>query len=270
MTTRSPARSKAVAAKRLSPAIALERRQLMQALQPVVQMLGHIVGHHIEVVLHDLTRPETSIVAITNGHVSNRRVGSSILSGPKDDNGFLAAKQALSEGGEAVHSVVDSYATLTRSGQRLKSSTVIFRDADGEPFAALCLNADHSLIEAAHAWLGRLLQPIGAAPPAGGEEPEMDTLMKEIISDAVRRLGKPVSVMNRQEKIQAVQAMMQRGLFIVKGGVERAAGALGVSRFTIYNYLEALRAGLGEADSSERKARRPATAPPVKRRTRQG
>jgi predicted transcriptional regulator YheO len=35
--------------------------------------------------------------------------------------------------------------------------------------------------------------------------------------------------------------MQQRGLFIVKGGVERAAAALGVSRYTIYNYLEALR-----------------------------
>jgi hypothetical protein len=40
--------------------------------------------------------------------------------------------------------------------------------------------------------------------------------------------------------------MMQRGLFIVKGGVERAASALGVSRFTIYNYQEALRGRMGE------------------------
>jgi predicted transcriptional regulator YheO len=221
--------------------IQAERRQLMKALHPVVKMLGTIVGHHIEVVLHDLTKPERSIVAIANGHVSNRSVGSSILSGPRDDQGFSAAKRALSANGEAEHAIVDDYPTVTRSGQRLKSSTVIFRDTDGEPFAALCLNADHTIVEAAHAWLGLLLQPNGAATQARSEEPEMDTLMKEIISDAVRRLGKPISLMNKDEKIQAVQAMMQRGLFIVKGGVERAAAALGVTRFTIYNYLEALR-----------------------------
>jgi predicted transcriptional regulator YheO len=249
--TRPPARRKAPAP-RLAPAIAAERSQLMKALHPVVQMLGNIVGHHIEVVLHDLTQPESSIVAIANGHVSNRRVGNSILSGPKDDKGFVAAKQALSEGGEAVHSVVDSYPTLTRSGQRLKSSTVIFRDAGGEPFAALCLNADHTIAEAAHAWLGRLLQPNGAPSLPRDEEPEMDTLMREIISDAVQRLGKPVSLMNKEEKIQAVQAMMQRGLFIVKGGVERAANALGVSRFTIYNYQEALRGRLGDTARQRR------------------
>jgi len=228
-------------------AIQAERRQLMKALHPVVKMLGTIVGHHIEVVLHDLTRPESSIVAIANGHVSNRSVGNSILSGPKGDQGFNAAKRALSASGEAEHSIVDDYPTLTRSGQRLKSSTVIFRDSDGEPFAALCLNADHTIVEAAHTWLGMLLKPNGAAAPAPSEAPEMDTLMQEIISDAVRRTGKPVRLMAKEEKVQAVQAMMQRGLFIVKGGVERAAGALGVTRFTIYNYLEALRERTGES-----------------------
>lgn len=35
--------------------------------------------------------------------------------------------------------------------------------------------------------------------------------------------------------------MQRRGLFIVKGGVQRAAAALQVSRFTIYNYMEELR-----------------------------
>jgi predicted transcriptional regulator YheO len=253
MSARTATRAKA-APRRLAPEIVAERSHLMKALHPVVQMLGTIVGHHIEVVLHDLTRPESSIVAIANGHVSNRRVGNSILSGPKDDKAFVAAREALTGAGEAVHSIVDDYPTLTRSGQRLKSSTVIFRDAGGEPFAALCLNADHTIPEAAHAWLGRLLKADGAPPPARDEEPEMDTLMKEIISDAVRRLGKPVSVMNKEEKIQAVQAMMQRGLFIVKGGVERAASALGVSRFTIYNYQEALRGRVVEADTATLRA----------------
>lgn len=224
------------------PAIRQERRHVMNALQPVVDMLGAMVGHHIEVVLHDLTRPESSIVALANGHVSNRRVGNSILSGPKDDKGFAAAVDALSERGQGLHSVVAAYPTLTRSGQRLKSSTVVFRDSTGTPFAALCLNADLTMAEAAHAWLGRLLQPQGGEAPARDEEPDMDTMMKEIIADAVQRLGKPVGLMNKQEKMQAVQAMMQRGLFMFKGGVERAARALGVTRFTVYNYLEALRA----------------------------
>lgn len=241
MNTRRADKPPRAASRKLSPAIATERQQLFKALHPVVQMLGTIVGHHIEVVLHDLKSPEASIVAIAHGHVSGRQVGSSILSGPKDDKGFNAALDALHRHGESEHVIADNYPTLTRSGRRLKSSTVVFRDSAGIAFAALCLNADLTLIEAAHTWLGLLLQPNGIATAGATKEPEMDLLMKEIIVDAVRRLGKPVAMMDREEKIQAVQAMLQRGLFIVKGGVERAAKALGVTRFTIYNYLEALR-----------------------------
>lgn len=241
MNSRRAGKPSRAASRKLSPVIATERQQLFKALHPVVQMLGTIVGHHIEVVLHDLNSPEASVVAIAHGHVSSRQVGSSILSGPKDDKGFNAALDALHRHGESEHLIVDNYPTLTRSGRRLKSSTVVFRDSAGIAFAALCLNADLTLVEAAHTWLGLLLQPNGTATAGAAQEPEMDLLMKEIISDAVRRLGKPVAMMNKEEKIQAVQAMLQRGLFIVKGGVERAAKALGVTRFTIYNYLEALR-----------------------------
>jgi hypothetical protein len=65
--------------------------------------------------------------------------------------------------------------------------------------------------------------------------------------------------------------MMQRGLFIVKGGVERAAAALGVSRFTIYNYLDVLRERNGApapGAAAARAARAPATSrpPPSARR----
>lgn len=48
-------------------------------------------------------------------------------------------------------------------------------------------------------------------------------------------------MMGKDEKIHAVEAMLERGLFMVRGGVERAAAALQVTRFTVYNYLEALR-----------------------------
>jgi predicted transcriptional regulator YheO len=242
MTTKRARRGK------LPPEIAAERKALMGALHSVVQMLGGIVGPHVEVVLHDLTTPEASVVALANGHISQRQVGASILEGPREDQGFTGLSEELDTRGAAVHTVIGSYATVTADNRRLRSATVIFRDGGGEPFGALCLNADLSQFEVAHAWLGQLLQPLQSAGAAVAEKPEMDVLMQEIIRDAVHRAGKPLSMMKKLEKISAVRAMQQRGLFIVKGGVERAAAALGVSRYTIYNYLEALRREDGVAD----------------------
>lgn len=227
--------------KKLAPEIIAERKLLLSALHPIVKMLGGIVGPHTEVVLHDLTQPETSVIALENGHVSGRKLGASILNGPKGDKGFASATDLLDVRGEPVHSVIEGYSTVTDDNRPLKSSTVIFRDASGEPFVALCLNADMSNFEMAHAWLSQIVQPLQRPATAVAEKPEMDVLMQEIISDAVRRYGRPVNMMSKREKTQAVEAMQQRGLFIVKGGVERAAAALGVSRYTIYNYLEALR-----------------------------
>jgi predicted transcriptional regulator YheO len=260
MKTRS-SNAKSVHGKRrqqLSPAIQTERAIVINAIQPIVQMLGSMVGTNVEVVLHDLTTPQRSVIGIANGHVTGRSIGSSVLSGPRGDLSFSAVMEELDVRGRAVHAVVQDYRTENSSGQRLKSSSTIFRDSEGEPFAALCLNADMTIFEAAHSWLERLLNAKPTAQPVQASEPEMDVLMKEIIDDAVHKLGKSVSVMNKEEKIYAVQVMMRRGLFIVKGGVARAAAALGVTRHSIYNYIDELRE---RSDTTEAEDTLP-TSPP--------
>jgi predicted transcriptional regulator YheO len=221
-----------------------EREAVINALRPVVPMLAAMAGPHLEVVLHDVSKPENSVIAIANGHISGRSVGSSVLEGPQNDRGFAAATRIKSKDG-AVHSLVEDYVTVTADGRELRSASAIFRDAGGEPFATLCLNVDMSGFQAAHGWLSQMLKPMvssmaPAPAPVAPAESQMDTLMQEIISEAVGP-GGSAETMKREEKIQAVGAMQRRGLFIVKGGVERAATALGVSRFTVYNYMEQLR-----------------------------
>ena len=231
----------------ISEEVAAERAAVINALRPIVPMLGAMAGPHLEVVLHDVHKPENSVIAIANGHISGRGVGSSVLEGPQDDKGFAAATRIRSSQG-AVHSLVEDYVTVTAGGRQLRSASAIFRDSTGEPFATLCLNADISIFQAAHGWMSQMLQPLvqqPAAPPvaaaAATSAPQMDTLMQEIIDAAVPIPGAGAASMKREDKIRAVGEMQRRGLFIVKGGVERAAAALKVSRFSIYNYMEQLR-----------------------------
>jgi predicted transcriptional regulator YheO len=226
-------------------AIAAERAAVINALRPVVPMLAAMAGPHLEVVLHDVGQPANSVIAIANGHISGRAVGSSVLEGPLNDKGFEAATRLKSSQG-AVHSLVEDYVTVTAGGRQLKSASAIFRDAAGEPFATLCLNADISGFQIAHGWLERMLKPVTQSmsmEPAVSSAAEMDTLMREIIDAAVAAPGGAAASMKRENKIRAVGEMQRRGLFIVKGGVERAATALGVSRFTIYNYMARIKRG---------------------------
>jgi predicted transcriptional regulator YheO len=65
--------------------------------------------------------------------------------------------------------------------------------------------------------------------------------MDELISLAEQEVGHSLGAMNRLEKQRVVRFLDERGAFALRKSVERVADALGVSRFTVYNYLDATR-----------------------------
>ncbi len=225
-----------------------ERRRVMEVLKPVVALMEKLLSPNIELVLHDLTVPNASVVAIANGRLTGRRVGSPILSGPKDDVAFREALWMTTEVAASGHALVGVYPTTGAGGTPLKSATVIYRDASGTPFAALCMNADLSLLKIAREWLDQAIDgPMPTQDADDGAEPaEMDALIAEIIDTAVKATATPVVLMTKADKIQAVEQMLRRGLFAVKGSVPRAAKALNISRHTIYNYLAQIKSRASE------------------------
>lgn len=222
-----------------SEASPAERQLILDVLYSTLKMLSSAVGLHTEIVLHDLTNPERSILAIANGHVTGRREGGSLLGGPRQDVGFIAVRRAMEDHSGTDPVLVENYPTVAPDGRPLRSSTVVYRDSSGQPFASLCINADLSGIAAAHALLGGLLGLEGAPESRGDEPRDMEQMMVEIIQVACP--GGTVR-MKKLQKLEAVRQMQDRGIFIVKGGIEKAAAALGVTRYTIYNYLEQIRA----------------------------
>ncbi|MFI5015852.1 MAG: transcriptional regulator [Hyphomicrobiales bacterium] len=225
-------------------------------LRPVVEMLGKALGRNTEIVLHDLRRPERSIIAIANGHVSDRSLGGPIIGGPRDDKGLAEAQEALRTRRREPHSIVANYTTRTRAGRELRSSTLLLRDDAGVPFGGLCVNCDLNALRDAHSLLTILLSsPSTSVGGARQTSPSVEALMKEIIEDAVDKVGMPLSAMAKKDKMRALEIMVERGLFMVKGGAEHAARALRVSRYTVYNYLDALRgAGAGEGSGASEPA----------------
>lgn len=223
----------------VSEASPAERQLILNVLHCTLKMLSNAVGLHTEIVLHDLTSPERSILAIANGHVTGRKVGGSVLGGPRHDLGFIAFRRAMEDHSSSDPVVVENYPTLAPDGRPLRSSTVVYRDTNGQPFASLCINADLSGVAAAHTVLGGLLGLEGVPKSRVDEPRDMEQLMAEIIQVAC-----PCGVvgMKKPQKLEAVRQMQDRGIFIVKGGIEKAAAALGVTRYTIYNYLEQIRA----------------------------
>ncbi|MBI0295509.1 helix-turn-helix domain-containing protein [Streptomyces sp. PRKS01-29] len=73
--------------------------------------------------------------------------------------------------------------------------------------------------------------------------PHLSDSLDRILADLQRRHGVPLSALDRKTKQSVVRQLEQRGAFSVRHGVETVAGALGVSRFTVYNYLNREKGG---------------------------
>ncbi|MGW5734067.1 MULTISPECIES: helix-turn-helix domain-containing protein [Streptomyces] len=67
--------------------------------------------------------------------------------------------------------------------------------------------------------------------------PQLADSLDHILLALERKRGMPLSELDRKAKQEVVRILEARGAFAVRHGVETVAGALGVSRFTVYNYL---------------------------------
>ncbi|ARX87360.1 MULTISPECIES: helix-turn-helix domain-containing protein [Streptomyces] len=67
--------------------------------------------------------------------------------------------------------------------------------------------------------------------------PQLADSLDHILLALERKRGKPLAELDRKAKQEVVRILEARGAFSVRHGVETVAGALGVSRFTVYNYL---------------------------------
>ncbi len=67
--------------------------------------------------------------------------------------------------------------------------------------------------------------------------PHIADTLDRLLAGLERRHGRPLAALERGEKQSVVRILEERGAFTVRHGVETVASALGVSRFTVYNYL---------------------------------
>jgi HTH domain len=66
--------------------------------------------------------------------------------------------------------------------------------------------------------------------------------LDRMIATVERELGAGLASLSREDKQTAVRLLDERGAFTLRKAVEDVADAMGVSRFTVYNYLNALSA----------------------------
>jgi predicted transcriptional regulator YheO len=206
---------------------------LFEQLKIVVDGIARTFGRRCEVVLHDLSDLKRSIIKIENGQVTGRSVGSSIT-----DQGL---KYLRNDRGE---NLLINYPSTTEDGRFLKSSTFIFRDMQGIPAAAVCVNFDVTDILNFNAAIDDIFgfpEETDVKTAIETFQGDAGTTLNEIADKTIRKAGKAIPSMGKSDKIEIIRLLEDQGFFLIKGAIKFIANKLMVSKFTIYNYLDKVR-----------------------------
>lgn len=203
----------------------------------LVDFLGACLGEQTEVVLHSFEDINHSVIAMCNGHVSGRAIGSPLTS-------FALSK--LKDKGKEGPPYYLNYLGMSKNNTPLRSNSFFILDKQGNPRGMLCINTDVSKFQQA----ADLLQKLAFIPALAGEQKENGNIeafqssprdmINGIINDVTHSAGISIERLTVDEKIEIVRRLNVDKFFLIKGAVSQVAIMIGTSEATIYRYLSNL------------------------------
>ncbi len=196
---------------------------------PVVDCIADVLGSNAEVVLHDVRRPEHSIIMIRNGHVTGRTLGA-----PLTDLGFFMLRES-----DKRIETLGVYYSRTENGKVLKCNGANLRDDKGNIEAMLCINID--VTDEAN------YQMRNGDHVKEHYRTDIEQVIATMISDAISQ--KKDGALTREEKIELIRALEARGVFLARGAVKRVSSELHMAVPTVYKYIQRVRQGRAKLEA---------------------
>lgn len=201
-------------------------------LDRMARGIALIFGESCETIIHDFSDGMMTNIAIYNGSVSGRNVGShnGIL-----DSSLVDTNQIQKIG---THDIVNQLVHL-KNGRTVKSSTFFLT---GEDFIlALGINYEITLMTQMEQFLSSITSHSGDLFSTMSEDKGNDAdLLVQIFDQALSRIGVSVSDMNKQDRFSLVALLKEQDYFRLQKSVRYVAEQLNVSKYTIYKYLKEL------------------------------
>lgn len=202
----------------------------LSTLRQIANAIASEFGSDCEVVIHDLKSQnlEQSIVYIVNGHVTNRKIG---------DGPSAIVLNTLQKNPE---SLVDEpgYLLKTSDGRILKSSTSFIRDEDGSIHYIFGINHDITKLTIMESALHELTTPVNKEKKPQKVNRSVNELLEQLIEQSVELVGKPVALMNKEDKVKAIQFLNDQGAFLITKSGDKVSNYFGISKYTLYSYID--------------------------------
>ena len=205
-------------------------REALPILEPILQGLGKHFGDRFEFVLHDYKNGfRSSIISIVNGKITGRKVGDS---GTKIGLELTKPKQSSEDG--RFH-----YSSQTKDGRMLTSSTIYLKDDEGNVIGSLCINFDCSDLIQARSFMDSFIGDKDEEPVLYGS---VDDLLMDLLMESVERIGVQPAQMSREQKLDCIRFLQEKGALDIKGSINKIAKFLGITKSSVYNYINEINA----------------------------
>lgn len=212
----------------------MNREEAFSMLDRMAKGIAEMFGSNCETVINDLADPLHPVLAIYNGHVSGRTVGST-----QDVTGV---EQDLYLDTDVVNLLA-----VTPSGQQTKSSTFSIKGEDYH--FGFGINYDFTPLAYANRVLLDLIHTEVDFHSALYKP--RDTGIGELFDAAMLRVGKPVREMTKADRLRVIEHLKEMDAFSYRRAVPYVASHLGVSRYTIYKYLDEVSAKPSDEEEDE-------------------
>ncbi|MDD7288481.1 MAG: helix-turn-helix transcriptional regulator [Clostridiales bacterium] len=212
----------------------MTREEAFSMLDRMAKGIAEMFGSNCETVINDLADPLHPVLAIYNGHVSGRTVGST-----QDVTGV---EQDLYLDTDVVNLLA-----VTPSGQQTKSSTFSIKGEDYH--FGFGINYDFTPLAYANRVLLDLIHTEVDFHSALYKP--RDTGIGELFDAAMLRVGKPVREMTKADRLRVIEHLKGMDAFSYRRAVPYVASHLGVSRYTIYKYLDEVSAKPSDEEEDE-------------------
>ncbi len=200
----------------------------------LADMIADSFANRCEVVIHDLSSPQNSVVHVSNGVITDRQIGQSF--------DHLIKEVLLSRKFKNDYNA--NYTFKLENGKVIKSSTALIRDENDEVIGAFCINFEIDELTKMQAFLNDFLPGLSGTDDAG-ESAATDTYenVSEIIDSLIdKTIGNiDITQLKRKDNIELLTFMHDKGIFLAKGSIDKVAARLSISPVTVYAYLDEIK-----------------------------
>ena len=131
-----------------------------------------------------------------------------------------------------------SYLTHTEDGKILRSTTIYIRNDEDKIEGVFAINYDITYLAMAENVIRSFTGTVDTKTETPKIAANVEELLDELIKQSVIQVGKPVALMSKDDKIKAINFLNDSGAFLITKSGDKVASYFGISKFTLYNYID--------------------------------